>query len=83
VIAIRYKDIFGSLLTIGISSMPAIQTLINLGAATGIIPVTGVTLPFISYGGSSLIIMTFAIGVLMNISAYVTMHYRTNPARTN
>ncbi|MDD9147185.1 MULTISPECIES: FtsW/RodA/SpoVE family cell cycle protein [unclassified Sporolactobacillus] len=73
VTAIRCKDVFGSLLAIGISSMLAIQTFINLGAATGLIPITGVTLPFISYGGSSLLIMIFSICVLINISAFVNM----------
>ncbi|TGB00178.1 FtsW/RodA/SpoVE family cell cycle protein [Sporolactobacillus shoreae] len=73
VIAIRCKDVFGSLLAIGISSMVAIQTMVNLGAATGLLPVTGVTLPFVSYGGSSLIVMVFSICVLMNISAFVNM----------
>ncbi|CAM3049509.1 FtsW/RodA/SpoVE family cell cycle protein [Sporolactobacillus spathodeae] len=73
VTAIRCKDAFGSLLAIGISSMIAIQTFVNLGAATGLIPVTGVTLPFISYGGSSLIVLVFSIGVLLNISSMVNM----------
>lgn len=73
VIAIRCKDVFGSLLATGISSLIAIQTFVNLGAATGLIPVTGVTLPFVSYGGSSLVIMMFIIGVLINISAFVNM----------
>lgn len=73
VTAIRCKDVFGSLLAIGISSMLAIQTFVNLGAATGLLPITGVTLPFVSYGGSSLIMMIFSICVLMNISAFVNM----------
>ncbi len=73
VIAIRCKDVFGSLLAIGISSFIAIQTFVNLGVATGLMPLTGVTLPFISYGGSSLVIMMFSVGVLMNISAFVNL----------
>lgn len=73
VIAIRCKDVFGSLLAIGISSMLAIQTFVNLGAATGLLPITGVTLPFVSYGGSSLITMVFSICVLMNISGFVNL----------
>ncbi|MCO7126271.1 FtsW/RodA/SpoVE family cell cycle protein [Sporolactobacillus shoreicorticis] len=73
VTAIRCKDVFGSLLAIGISSMLAIQTIVNLGAATGLLPITGVTLPFVSYGGSSLIMMVFSICVLINISAFVNM----------
>ncbi|WP_100487572.1 FtsW/RodA/SpoVE family cell cycle protein [Sporolactobacillus pectinivorans] len=73
VTAIRCKDVFGSLLAIGISSMVAVQTLVNLGVATGLLPLTGVPLPFISYGGSSLVVMVFSICVLMNISAFVNM----------
>lgn len=73
VIAIRCKDVFGSLLAIGISSLIAIQTFVNLGVATGLLPLTGVTLPFISYGGSSLVMMMFSIGVLANISAFVNI----------
>lgn len=49
-IARKCEDPFGSLLAIGISSMIAIQTCINLGGVSGLIPITGVTLPFISYG---------------------------------
>jgi cell division protein FtsW len=72
-IGIKCRDVFGSLLAIGISSFVAIQTFINLGAVTGLLPITGVTLPFISYGGSSLIMMMFSMGVLINISAFVRM----------
>lgn len=78
VIGIRCKDVFGSLLAIGISSLIAIQTFVNLGAATGLIPITGVTLPFVSYGGSSLITMVFAVGILMNISAFVNRNRSSN-----
>lgn len=75
-IGIKCQDVFGSLLAIGISSFVAIQTFVNLGAVTGLLPVTGVTLPFISYGGSSLIMMMFSMGVLVNISAFVRMKER-------
>ncbi|MCL1630971.1 FtsW/RodA/SpoVE family cell cycle protein [Sporolactobacillus sp. CPB3-1] len=78
VTAIRCKDVFGSLLAIGISSMVAVQTFVNLGAATGLLPIAGVTLPFVSYGGSSLIMMVFSICVLLNISAFVNMNRSTS-----
>lgn len=62
------KDLFGSLLMIGIISMIGVQTLINLGVVVGLFPVTGVTLPLMSYGGTSLIITLMSIGILINIS---------------
>ncbi|MFP3339057.1 FtsW/RodA/SpoVE family cell cycle protein, partial [Micrococcus sp. SIMBA_131] len=66
VIGIRCKDTFGSLLAIGISGMIGVQTAVNLGAITGWLPVTGVPLPFISYGGSSLILLMISVGILIN-----------------
>lgn len=62
------KDRFGSLLAGGISIWLAVQTLINLGAMMATIPLTGVPLPFISYGGSALVTELFAVGILLNIS---------------
>ncbi|MFC4320318.1 putative lipid II flippase FtsW [Litchfieldia salsa] len=73
-IARKCEDPFGSLLAIGISSMLAIQAFINLGGLTGIIPITGVTLPFISYGGSSLILLLLSMGILVNVSMFVNYH---------
>lgn len=72
VIARRCPDAFGSLLAIGISAMIGIQASINLGGVTGIIPLTGVPLPFVSYGGSSLVLLMMSAGVLANISAVTT-----------
>ncbi|MCT2538098.1 putative lipid II flippase FtsW [Aquibacillus koreensis] len=62
------QDSFGSLLALGISSMVGIQTFINLGAITGLLPITGVPLPFISYGGSSLLVLMISMGILNNIA---------------
>ncbi|MGD1413987.1 cell division protein FtsW [Bacillus stercoris] len=70
-IARKCEDPFGSLLAIGISSMIAIQSFINLGGVSGLIPITGVTLPFISYGGSSLVLLLGSMGILANISMFV------------
>ncbi len=67
-IALRAKDTFGKLLAGGITSFIAIQTIVNLGAQTAILPLTGVPLPFISYGGSALIINLVSVGILLNIS---------------
>lgn len=68
VIGMRAKDSFGVLLTAGLTALIFSQVLINIGMATGMMPVVGVTLPFFSYGGSSLLISMVAIGLLMNIS---------------
>lgn len=67
-IAMEAKDTFGSLLAVGITSVVAVQALINIAVVTGSMPVTGVPLPFISYGGSSLVLNLMAMGVLLNIS---------------
>ncbi|MDO8460968.1 MAG: putative lipid II flippase FtsW [bacterium] len=73
-IATRAKDAFGKLLAAGIISFLAIQTIINLGSQTALLPLTGIPLPFISYGGSSLIIDLCAIGILLNISKQSHVH---------
>ncbi|WP_369878721.1 FtsW/RodA/SpoVE family cell cycle protein [Bacillus sp. JNUCC-21] len=70
-IARKCEDPFGSLLAIGISSMIAIQTFINLGGVSGLIPITGVPLPFISYGGSSMLLLLMSAGILVNVSMHV------------
>lgn len=70
-IAIHAKDTYGSLLAIGITAVIAVQAIINIAVVTGSMPVTGVPLPFISYGGSSLVINLFAMGVLLNISRQI------------
>jgi cell division protein FtsW len=69
-IARKCNDAFGSLLAIGISAMIGIQTFINVGGVTGLIPITGVPLPLVSYGGSSLVLFMTSLGVLVNISMF-------------
>lgn len=66
--AINSKDTYGNLLAVGITSVIAVQAIINIAVVTGSMPVTGVPLPFISAGGSSLLFNMMAIGVLLNIS---------------
>ncbi|KGR92197.1 cell division protein [Ureibacillus massiliensis 4400831 = CIP 108448 = CCUG 49529] len=72
-IAMKTKDPLARMISAGIASWLAIQTFINLGGVSGLIPLTGVTLPFISYGGSSLIMLSLAMGILINVSMYVKL----------
>jgi cell division protein FtsW len=67
-IAKNAPDIFGKLVAIGITSWIIFQALVNISAITGLIPLTGVTLPFISYGGTSIIFSMVGVGILLNIS---------------
>ena len=69
-ISIKCNDLFGKYLAFGITFGMIFQTLLNLSVVVGLIPVTGVTLPFLSYGGSSLLISMASIGILLNISKY-------------
>ena len=67
-IAMRCQDPFGKLLAAGITALVCGQAAINLAAALGIAPLTGIPLPFVSYGGSSLVVLLTGIGVLLNIA---------------
>ena len=67
-IAINTKDHFSKYLSFGILFSFSFQTLLNLMVVIGVLPVTGVTLPFLSYGGSSLLITMISIGVILNIA---------------
>ena len=69
-IARHAPDMFASYLAVGIIGMLAIQVVINISVVTGLMPVTGITLPFLSYGGSSLTLMLGSVGILLNISRY-------------
>lgn len=68
IIAGQAKDAFGKLLASGITTYLGVQTIINLSAQTALIPLTGIPLPFISYGGSALVVSLCAVGILLNIS---------------
>jgi len=70
-LARRTPDLCGALLATGITTWLILQAMINIGANTGTIPYTGVPLPFISFGGSSLVVSLAAVGVLLNISRYL------------
>ena len=69
-ISIKQEDNFAKYLSFGLTFSLAFQTILNLMVVVGLIPITGVTLPFLSYGGSSLLISMTNIGILLNISKY-------------
>ena len=66
--AVQSRDRFGALLSLGIVAWIGAETLINVGAVVGVLPVTGIPLPFISFGGSSLVITMAAAGILINVA---------------
>ena len=91
-LARRTQDLYGALLATGITTWLILQALINIGANTATIPYTGVPLPFISFGGSSIVVSLAAVGILLNISRYIqepempalvhyTMNFRKNGLR--
>ena len=69
-IALKCENLFGKYLAFGIIFALGFQALLNLMVVVGLIPVTGVTLPFLSYGGSSLLITLVSIGIILNISRH-------------
>ena len=69
-IASRAPNMFGFLVASGITSVIGLQVIINIGVVLSLMPTTGVTLPFISYGGSSIIFLAIGVGILLNISRY-------------
>ena len=73
----RAADPFGSLLAAGVLMWIALQVLINVGGVTRSIPLTGITLPFLSYGGSSLAVTLTAIGVLLSVSRFAALDARS------
>ncbi len=68
-IALRCRDPFGKLLAAGITSLVCGQAAVNLAAVLGIAPLTGIPLPFVSYGGSSLVVLLASVGILLNIAS--------------
>ncbi|MSD83251.1 cell division protein FtsW [Lactobacillus curvatus] len=68
-LGIHATKMYHTLLCYGIGTIIFVQTLFNVGGLLGILPITGVTLPFISYGGSSMLVLAMALGIVLNISA--------------
>ncbi len=68
VISMKSRDPFRQLLGAGLASMIGIKVILNLSVVSGLIPTTGVAMPFISYGGSSLLVNMVSVGLLLNIS---------------
>ena len=67
-IALRCRDPFGKLLAAGITTLVCGQAAVNLAAVLGIAPLTGIPLPFVSYGGSCLVVLLASVGILLNIA---------------
>ena len=67
-IAMRAKDKFGAMLVIGIVSQIALQALLNMAVATGTVPTTGISLPFFSEGGTSLLMIMGEMGIVLSVS---------------
>ncbi len=67
-VSMKAKDMFGSLVAIGITTLIAIQAVINIAVVTGTVPTTGMSLPFFSYGGTALLLLLANVGILLNIS---------------
>lgn len=67
-ISMRAKDMYGSLMAIGITTLIAVQSIINIAVVTGTVPTTGMSLPFFSYGGTALLLLLANVGILLNIS---------------
>lgn len=72
-VAISAPDIFGSILAVGLTAMIIVQALMNIAVVTASMPITGIPLPFISFGGSALIFTLAGVGILLNISRYVSL----------
>ena len=79
-IAIRARDLHQQLLAVGLGVLITVQAIDNVAAVLGVMPITGVPLPFVSYGGSSLIVLLACVGILVNIGRLQTQP-RPAPSR--
>ena len=67
-VAMKAPDRFGMLVATGVTTWILVQAFVNLGAVVGVLPITGVPLPFVSFGGSSLVVTMAAMGILLNVA---------------
>ena len=68
-VGIKAKNPFNSMIALGIGGMILMQTFVNIGGISGLIPSTGVTFPFLSQGGNSVLVLSVAVGFVLNIDA--------------
>ncbi|CAM4253920.1 putative lipid II flippase FtsW [Paenibacillus tarimensis] len=80
-VALRCPDVYGTVVGVGIIGLIAIQAVVNIGGVTGTIPITGVTLPMISYGGSSMLVTLASLGILLSISREYNKPVKTERGR--
>lgn len=67
-IGIRSNSTYDTLICYGVATFMTVEGLFNVGAVNGLLPITGVTFPFVSYGGSSMLVLSLALGIVMNVS---------------
>lgn len=75
------RSLYGALIAVGVSSLIVSEAILNVFAVLGLAPLTGVPLPFVSYGSSSMIVMLAAMGLLLNVASGATGHVRAVPQR--
>ena len=73
-LGVRVNSLYQALLCYGVATFIAVETFFNVGGVSGLLPITGVTLPFISYGGSSMLVLSAAIGLVLNVSRLYRQH---------
>ena len=78
-IGIRSNNLYNRLFCFGVGTFMFVESFFNIGAVIGLLPITGVTFPFVSYGGSSMLVLSAALGMVMNISANQKRHTEIDP----
>lgn len=71
-VGMQTKSLYMSLICYGVASFLSVESFFNIGGVCGLLPITGVTLPFISYGGSSMLVLSAAVGLVMNVSRHLS-----------